>query len=391
MGIVKKAVIGVGAVAAIGAVSVLCFAPGIVEADMNPVEPHDPYPVSAEAQVLHDGLVVGDWHADSLLWKRDLTQYGQRGQVDFPRLRAGGSALQVFTAVTKSPAGQNYDENETDAADNITLLATLSLWPVRTWDSLAERALYQSEKLHRFAAEDGKVRIVTTRAELDAALAEHEADPEVLAAVLGIEGSHPLEGEMANLDRLEAAGYRLVGLQHFFDNAAGGSLHGVSNEGLSDFGRAVVGEVEARGMVLDLAHSSPQVVEDVLEMTDMPVIVSHTGLHSYCEVKRNIPDELLKRVAETGGVAGMGYWADVTCGDVTPAGVAKMIAAAVEVLGEDHVSLGSDYDGSVGTGFDTSELPALTQALMDEGLSDDQIAKVMGGNMVRVLRARLPQ
>jgi microsomal dipeptidase-like Zn-dependent dipeptidase len=391
MGLVRKAVIGVGLAAVIGAVGVFVVAPGMVEADMNPVEPHTPYAVSAEAQALHDGLIVGDWHADSLLWKRDLTERGERGQVDFPRLREGGAAVQVFTAVTKSPAGQNYEENATDAADNITLLAAISLWPPRTWTSLTERALYQAEKLHRFAEEDGKVRLVTTRAELDAALTEHETDPDVLAAVLGIEGSHPLEGDLANLDRLEAAGYRLVGLQHFFDNALGGSLHGVSNAGLTDFGRQVVTEVEQRGMVLDLAHSAPQVVEDVLAMTDMPVIVSHTGLHSHCEVTRNIPDDLLKRVVDSGGVAGMGYWGDVTCGDVTPSGVAQMIVAAVEVLGEDHVSLGSDYDGSVAVGFDTSELPALTQALMDEGLSEDQIAKVMGGNLVRVLRARLPE
>lgn len=369
---------------------VLYFVPAKVESDRNPVAAHDPYPVSEEAQALHDGLIVGDWHADSLLWKRDLTERGERGQVDFPRLREGGAAVQVFTAVTKSPMGQNYEENATDAWDNITLLSVVSLWPPRTWQNLTERALYQAEKLHDFAEADGKVRVVTTRAELDAALEAHAADPDVLAAVLGIEGAHPLEGDLANLDRLEAAGYRVVGLQHFFDNALGGSLHGVSNAGLTEFGRTVVREVAARGMVLDLAHSSPQVVEDALDMADMPVIVSHTGLHSHCPVTRNLPDELMLRVAETGGVIGMGYWGDVTCGDVTPAGIAEMIAAAVEVLGEDHVSLGSDYDGSVGTGFDTSELPALTQALMDEGLGEAQIAKVMGGNLVRVLRDRLP-
>lgn len=391
MGLVKKTIVGVGVVAAIGVVSVLCFAPGYVEADMNPVAEHEPYKVSPEAQALHDRLIVGDWHADSLLWKRDLTQYGQRGQVDFPRLRKGGSALQVFTVVSKSPKGQNYEENATDASDNITLLAAISLWPPRTWSNLTERALYQAEKLHRFAEEDGKVRIVTTKGELEAALAERETDSEVLTALLGTEGGHPLEGDIANLDRMEAAGYRIFGLQHFFDNKLGGSLHGVSNAGLTDFGRQVVEEVQKRGMVLDLAHSSPQVVEDALDMVDMPVIVSHTGLHSFCEVKRNLPDELLKRVAETGGVVGMGFWGDVTCGDDSPAGIAKMIKAAVAVLGEDHVSLGSDYDGSVATAFDTSELPALTQALMDEGMEDEVIAKVMGGNLVRVLRERLPE
>ena len=140
-------------------------------------------------------------------------------------------------------------------------------------------------------------------------------------------------------------------------------------------------------MVLDLAHSAPQVVEDVLAMTDIPLVVSHGGFAGYCDVKRNIPVDLMRRIAEGGGVVGMGYWADVTCGDAGPTNVAEMIAAAVAELGEDAVSLGSDFDGSVATAFDISELPALTQALMDQGLSEAQIAKVMGGNMERLLRA----
>ncbi|MGR3198080.1 MAG: membrane dipeptidase, partial [Paracoccus sp. (in: a-proteobacteria)] len=84
------------------------------------------------------------------------------------------------------------------------------------------------------------------------------------------------------------------------------------------------------------------------------------------------------------------YWSDVVCGR-TPADVAEAIAAAIEVVGEDHVSLGSDWDGSVDAPFDAAHLPALTQALMDRGLSDSQIAKVMGGNMMAYLAETLPQ
>ncbi|EEX11163.1 renal dipeptidase family protein [Ruegeria lacuscaerulensis ITI-1157] len=122
---------------------------------------------------------------------------------------------------------------------------------------------------------------------------------------------------------------------------------------------------------------------------DEPLIVSHGGLHGFCPVKRNYPDDVMKEIAATGGVIGMGYWADVTCGDITPAGIAKMIKAAIETVGEDHVALGSDYDGSVETAFDTSELAALTSALLDEGLTEAQIRKVMGENMVRVFRQQL--
>jgi len=367
----------------------LFFAPSYVEKGKNRVTVHDPYPVSALAQTLHDSLLVGDWHADPLLWKRDLTKRGTRGQVDIPRLIEGNVGLQVFTAVTKSPAGLNYEENSADTMDNITILAMAQLWPYRTWSSLYERARYQAEKLHRFeAGSEGQLKIIKSLADLDAVLAAKSAGDKIVGGLLGIEGAHPLEGDIANLAGLQEVGYRLIALQHFFDNALGGSLHGTGNHGLSDFGREVVREVVARDLVLDIAHSSQQVVRDVLEMTDIPLVLSHTGLHSNCKVKRNLPDDLMREIAATDGAIGFGYWADVACDD-SPTGVAKMIVAAIAAVGEDHVSLGSDFDGSVTTAFDTSELAALTQALMDEGVSETQIRKVMGENMVRVLRARL--
>ncbi|TMV09005.1 peptidase M19 [Ruegeria sediminis] len=373
-----------------GAVIFFGFLPAHVEDTSNNVIDHEPYPVSDTAAQLHETLIVGDLHADPLLWNRDLNQRGDRGQVDIPRLIEGNVALQVFTAVTKSPAGQNYDSNAADAFDNITLLAIGQLWPLRTWGSLRERAIYQAEKLHAFEAEsDGKLKIIRTAADLDMVLDAKARGENVVGGILGIEGGHPLEGDLANLDPIFDAGHRVFGLQHFFDNELGGSLHGEGNSGLTEFGRAVVAELANRPVVIDLAHSSPQVARDVLELTDVPLIVSHGGLHGYCPVKRNFPDDLMQDIAATGGVIGMGYWADVTCGDISPNGIAKMIKAAVETVGEDHVALGSDYDGSVETAFDTSELAALTSALLDEGLNELQIRKVMGENMVRVFRARL--
>lgn len=365
------------------------FAPAYVEKSRNVVKPHDHWPVSPQAQALHEDMIVGDWHADPLLWHRDLTRRGSRGQVDIPRLIEGNVAVQVFTAVTKSPAGQNYDQNASDAMDNITLLAVGQLWPVRTWGSLLERALYQAEKLEDFEARsDGQLRILKSRADLEALLQDRANGQQIVGGILGIEGSHPLEGDLANLQVLQDAGYRLIALQHFFDNELGGSLHGAGNHGLSVFGREVVQEIADRGLILDIAHSSPQVARDVLEVTDIPVVVSHTGIFGNCPVKRNYPDELMQAIAATGGVIAIGYWADVTCDD-SPAGVAKTIKAAITLVGEDHVSLGSDFDGSVTTAFDTSELAALTQAMLDAGLTEAQIRKVAGENMLRVLRARL--
>jgi len=386
---VARIILGLVVLAAIGVVAFWAIAPKMVGSARNNVIEHEPYAVSDDAAAMHNTLIIGDWHADPLLWNRDLTERGDWGQVDFPRLIEGNVALQVFTAVTKSPAGQNYEENSAEAFDNITLLAFGQRWPVRTWDSLYERAVYQAEKLHDFAEEDGRVTIIKSAGDLEAVLEARANGEDRLGAILGIEGAHALEGDMANLDGLVDAGHRLIGLHHFFDNELGGSLHGQDNSGLSDFGRAVVQEVASRPLILDLAHSSPQVVEEVIAMTDIPLVVSHTGVAAHCVTPRNISDDLMKAVAATGGTIGMGFWDEVACGKIDPDGVAEMIVTAVDLLGEDHVSLGSDFDGSVETAFDTSELAALTSALMDQGLNEEQIAKIMGGNMVRVLRARL--
>lgn len=386
----RKLILIIAGLLVLAVIGFFSFAPAYVEKARNAVTPHAPYPVSDAAQALHDRLIIGDLHADPLLWDRDLSKRGTYGQVDVPRLIEGNVALQVFTAVTKSPAGQNYDNNSAKAFDNVTALAIGQLWPPRTWNSLLERALYQAQKLDAVAAAlPDQFRIIRSRADLETLLADRAAGQKVVGGILGIEGAHPLEGDLANLDKVVAAGHRVIALQHFFDNALGGSLHGQGDQGLTDFGRAVVREVAKRGLVLDIAHSSPAVARDVLDITDIPLIVSHTGVQAHCDVKRNYPDDLMKAIAATGGIIGMGYWDEVACGDITPAGIARMTRKAVDLLGEDHVALGSDFDGSVKTAFDTSELAALTHALLAEGLSEDQIAKIMGGNMIRVLRARL--
>lgn len=373
----------------LGVAGVFAFLPGFYENRVNVVRDMGPFSISPETQTLHESLIIGDWHADPLLWKRDLTERSDRGHVDIPRLTEGNVALQVFTAVTKSPAGHNYEENDTDAWDNITTLSVVQLWPVRTWNSMFERAVYQAEKLAEFAAaSDGQLRILRSEEDLEKLLSDKSAGQSIVGGILGIEGAHALEGDIANLQRLQDAGYRLIGLHHFFDNDIGGSLHGIADNGLTDFGRQVVEEVVARGLILDLAHSSQQVVRDVLEITEIPLVISHTGIFSHCETPRNLPDDLMVEIAASGGVIGIGYWEDVTCDD-SPDGVAATIKAAIDLVGEDSVSLGSDYDGTVVVSFDTSDISALTQAMLDIGLSEPQIRKVMGENMVRVLRDRL--
>lgn len=371
-------------------VTVFAVAPGMVERSQNRVLPHDPWPVSDAARALHARLRIADWHSDTLLWARDPLERADRGHVDVPRLVEGNVAVQVFTAVTKSPAGQNYEENAAQAADNITPLAVVQRWPLRTWDSLTERALHQAERL-RSAAEAApeRLRVVTDHDELDAALIARERSGAPVIALLGIEGLHALDAQQANLERLWNAGYRVFGLQHFFDNALGGSLHGTSGDGLTPFGREVVREIVRRGGIIDLAHSSEAVVRDVLDLTEAAPIVSHTGLQGVCDTPRNISDDLMGEIAERGGLIGIGYWDAAVC-EVSPASVARTIAWGVERFGAAAISLGSDYDGATEVAFDTAELAALTQALLDQGLDESSIRAVMGENTIAYLDRQLP-
>jgi len=390
MGWKKRIGLGLAGLIVVAGAALVNFAPGIVENGQNSTLPHDPWPVSPAAAALHQRLTVGDWHSDALLWDRDLRTRSARGHVDLPRLREGNVALQVFTTVTKSPRGQNYDHNETDAPDNITPLVIVEARPMRTWFDLTERALDQAARLNATAeAAPDELRVIRSRADLDTVLTARAGGAQTVGGLLGAEGAHALSGRIENLGRLYDAGFRLIGLTHFFDNAVGGSLHGTENHGLTEFGRDVVAELVARHMVIDLAHASEAMAREVLAMPGTRPIVSHTGIHSVCAVKRNYPDDLMQAIAAKGGVIGIGYWPDVTCGR-DPAKVAEHIVAAVALVGADHVSLGSDFDGAVATPFDASELAALTQALMDRGMTKDVIAKVMGGNMVRFLRETLP-
>lgn len=363
--------------------------PGALERPINRVAAMGPFQVSEPAARLHERLIVADLHADTLLWSRNILDRADRGHVDVPRLADGNVALQVFAVVTKVPDGQNYDANTADS-DQITLAAMAQAWPFATWSSLLERALYQAGKLHIAANRSpDMIKIIRTRSDIDALLASRSAAQKTVGGLLATEGGHPLEGRIANIDALYEAGYRMIGLHHFFDNELGGSLHGVTGEGLTTFGREVVAAAQARNIIVDVAHSSPNAVADVLDMATRPIVVSHTGVRGACDSVRNLSDPLMQRIAAQGGLIGIGYWEGAIC-DISPAGIAASIVYAVNLLGADHVALGSDYDGATQVAFDTSKLVVITDVLLDAGLDEPTIAKVMGGNLIRFLRANLP-
>lgn len=384
-----------GASAAIAGVLVaaaLAFGPRLVAGRLNPVLPAPAGPPPERARALHEALRVVDLHADVLLWDRPIAERSPVGHADLPRLVEGRVALQAFTVVTRTPWGINVEENRDDS-DQILALALLQLWPPATWTSATERALHQAERLHRIAAGSaGRLTVVRTREDLPDLDAEGNAEGDAegrVAALLGIEGGHALEGELANLDRLFEAGFRMLGLVHFFDDEIGGSAHGVLEGGLTAFGREVLARMRGLGMVPDLAHASAALLEDVVAAGGGPVVISHTGVDGTCPGPRNLSDAQLRAVAGTGGVIGIGLWPGAVCGE-TPEAWARAVRHAAEVVGPEHVALGSDWDGAVPAIVDAAGTVHLTAALIEAGFSDEEVRGIMGGNALRVLRAVLP-
>ena len=364
------------------------FLPGYVEGSMNAVDGQPLIKVSDEAKALHKTLNIVDLHSDTLMWTRDLGKRADRGHMDLPRLQEGNVALQLFSSVTKTPKGQNYDGNGADT-DNITLLTFAQLQPVKTWRSLVERSLYHASKRdHAVSGSDGKLQAVNKPQQLDALLAARQKDRSTVGAMLTIEGLHNLEGKIENLDRLYDAGFRMAGFTHFFDNELGGSMHGLKKGGLTPFGRDILRRMEAKGMIVDIAHLSHAGVAEVLAMAKRPVVSSHGGVQATCKVNRNLTDDEVRGVAKTGGIIGIGYWEGAIC-STDPRAAAKAMKHVRDLVGIQHVALGSDYDGATTVRFDTSQLAQVTQALMDEGFTPDEIRAVMGENALRVIRAGL--
>lgn len=382
----KKIVIGLLGFVVVFCVGALTFGPKLIESGQNTRADFERPALTTDSKARHDELLIMDWHTDSMLWDRDILERSDYGHVDIPRAQDGNLGLMMFTSVTKSPSGQNYEENSADS-DTITSLVMVQGWPVRTWGSLLERALYQSEKLHAVAERsEGTVRILTNKNSLDQYLKNRKNG--MLGAILGSEGSHPLEGKLENIDRMFAAGYRMMGITHFFDNALAGSLHGISKNGLTDFGKQAIKRFDELEMMIDLAHVSETAAWQVLELSDRPQVVSHTGFKGHCESQRNYPDDLMQAIAAKGGLIAVGFWDEAACG-ATPADIAGSILYGINLVSADHVALGSDWDGATQT-MTADELPLITQALIEAGISDTDLKKVMGENSVKFLQSWLP-
>jgi membrane dipeptidase len=327
-----------------------------------------------DAAALHRTAYVADAHADSLLWNRDLRVRQRKGHVDFVRLREGGVRLQAFTVVTRG----------FPLLGGFSPFAAWHGWPLAAVVGPWARAQFQIARLHAFCADaTARARVVTSRAELDAA--EREG---VLACVLGIEGGHALEGRVARVAELAKQGVRFLGLTHLASNRLGGaSTPGMRARGLSPFGAEVVSAMGALGLAVDVAHASPRLLEALLLQKEASVFCSHTGVQGATQTWRNLPDDALRSIANRGGVVGI-LFGTVYLGGHELADVARHLEHAVKVAGEDAVCLGSDFDGFVQLPHgmrDVSDLPRLTEVLLARGHPWPRVEKLLGQNLRRFL------
>lgn len=343
-----------------------------------------PPSMNAQSQSLHSKLLVVDLHAASLLWSRDLLARGGWGHVDLPRLTDGNVALQVFAAVTTVPWQRNGLPSGVAQGDLMTPLVVAQLWPLRTWGSRLQRALYQSDKLKVFVRRAGAGLIaIRTKADMDRLLlARSQAQANGLnppiGVMLSLAGPRVLEGDLANLDLLFDAGFRMAV-----------PPAGAAGDGLTSIGREWLRRMEEKGMMVDVANAPEPTMREVLANAHSPVVASHAGLRGTCDNPRNLSDDQARAIAATGGVIGIGYWRDAVC-DGSIDAIVKAIRYAVALVGVEHVALGSNFDGGARAPMDAARLAHLTHGLTAAGFSDDDIAKLAGGNAWRVLRSVLP-
>lgn len=329
-------------------------------------------PACDEAIAVHRAHPAIDLHADTLLWMRwlgydlwarhepPLPMAAFGGHVDLPRLREGGMAAQFFSMVS------------------IPNLAR-ARGPAR---AISEQIDLLDDNIERGR---GRLRLVRNAHEL---LAAEKAG--AIGAVLSIEGAHALEGSLANLERFARRGLRSLGLLHFSANEAGHPARGAGRrdgEGLTAWGRELVVRCGDLGVLVDLAHINKLGFLDACALCRLPPIVSHTGVLGAFEHWRNVDDQQLRAVADRGGIVGVIFCPRYLGADGLEPVVRHMLHV-LDVVGEDVPALGSDWDGFIvptGPLRDARGLPLLTEALLAAKVSERVIAKILRGNVLRVL------
>ncbi len=330
--------------------------------------PTDPAKLARE---IHQRCCIADAHADALMWNRDLCLRSTEGHVDFPRLKEAGVKLQCFPVVTRGYPLVN----------GFGLLKWKRNWPPHARQGEWAACVWQLDRMADFCRRSGgQASIVGKSNEL-----AQNVSRGALSAVLGIEGGHALEGKVERVKEVYQRGVRFIGLTHLYNNELGGSSSPLQgNKPLTELGRQMLDEMAKLGMVLDVSHASPKTLEQMLEHPVRP-FCSHAGVAKERKLWRNLDDASLKKIADKGGVVGI-IFATYYVGGKTLDDICRHIEHAINVMGEDGVGLGSDFDGLIPLpqGIkDVADLPNLTEALLKRGMPVRVAEKVAGENYKR--------
>lgn len=381
-------------------VALMAFWYVIFDLLLNRVVPGNDQPIDDKTACFHDGCFIADLHADVCLWRRDLLRNNRRGHVDLPRLRAGNVALQFVTVPTKLVISRRFPR--VFFRDLFFWGALMSLQRPDTWFSTAARVRLQLSRLASWIEQsEGAIRLVCSRGQLNELNERRERNEEVIGVMLGLEGAHVLRGSL-DVPWLAAHGFRVVGITHFNDNQFGDSAHGLRRGGLKPAGRELVLQLDSHSIIIDLAHASAALIDDVLEMSGQgkiirPLIVSHTGIKGVHYHRRNISDSHAVAIAATGGLIGITLFAPgLPRADLAALG--ESISYTVKLLddagleGARHVAIGSDFDGAVRTIVDTAGWQRITEELLKpvHGLDPEQVEWIVGGNIRNFFAENLP-
>jgi len=386
---IKKILLALLTLIIIGICITVFYVADRVDAGFNPTYIEKPYNFTDRSvNLLKEIDFIGDLHCDAMMWQRNMNKRHEYGHVDVPRLQEGNVAFQAFTMVTKSPDGLNNEENDA-SSDRITGLVIGQAKPIYSWFSLFGRAKNQCKRLRRVAKNNPHFSLIGSKSEFQDFLEKRKHDKRHVSAFLGAEGGHCLEGKIENLYKLYDLGVRMLGPTHFFDNELGGSAHGVSKAGLTPFGKQVIHAMDSLEMIIDISHSSSAIIQDIAKISNRPLISSHTGVDGTCPSNRNLSDDELRLIASTDGLVGIGYFELATCGNSIQAIVDAMLYAK-SIIGVEYIALGSDFDGTVNTPFDTTGLPLLIESMLESGFSKNEIKAIFGENLKRFFLKHLP-
>lgn len=361
---------------------------------------------------LHKEALVADMHCDTALRMNrgfDISRRDTTGHMDIPRLIEGGIDLQVFACYISTETPVEQCRPRTD----------------EIIDSLEAQIARNAER----------IAICRTASE-----AERIVESGRIAAFIGIENGVAIANNLDNLQHFYDRGVRYMTLTHTSSSewCISSADTAPAFDGLTDFGRQLVRKMNELGMIVDISHASVSAVEEVLKVTEDPIIASHSCAHSICPSDRNLTDEQIKAIAENGGVIGINFFSGYLSSEwnrlsdslfkahktvidsiralypedrekrhqamrpifemmdreldeieVSVTTVVDHIDHIVNLVGPDYVGLGSDFDGvfSLPRGLsDCSMVPSITKELVRRGYSDQDIEKVLGGNFMRVFR-----